>query len=151
MIIEQATSEHLEAILQLLSRADLPTEGVAGQLRHFRVALDGPRVAGVIGLETYGEQGLLRSLVVDPERRGQGVGDRLVADLLADARRRGIADIYLLTETAPDYFARRQFERIDRQAAHPAVRQSSEFTTLCPASAVCMRRRLSGDDGQDQS
>ena len=144
MNIQSAQSEHLDEILGLLGEAGLPLDGVAGHLDNFWVVTVDGRVVGAIGLEIYDDRGLLRSLVVDAAQRGDGIGDRLVETLLGAARRQHIEEIYLLTETAPDYFLRREFERIDREAAHPAVRQSSEFTTLCPASAVCMRRRLAG-------
>lgn len=58
------------------------------------------------------------------------------------ARTHGIKSVYLLTTTAADYFPRMGFARIERDEVPVAVQQSTEFRTLCPASAVAMRRVL---------
>lgn len=50
--------------------------------------------------------------------------------------------VYLLTETAAEFFARLGFRPIRRAEAEPAVGASVEFTTACPASATCMRLSL---------
>ena len=53
-----------EAIRKLLIDADLPAEDFARHLQHFLAAKQSGALIGVIGLESYGEFGLLRSLVV---------------------------------------------------------------------------------------
>ncbi len=54
------------------------------------------------------------------------------------AREREVRAVYLLTETAAEFFGRLGFRRIPRGEAEPAVGASIEFTTACPASATCM-------------
>ena len=95
---------------------------------------------GCAGLERYGAAGLLRSVAVDPGARGLGIGARLTAYVLDTATRAGIRRVYLLTETAPDFFVRFGFRRIGREEVDPAVRQSAEFAELCPVSAQAMVR-----------
>jgi len=56
------------------------------------------------------------------------------------ARQRGVRRIYLLTETADRFFPRFGFRRIVRDQVEPAVRQSVEFRSVCPESAVVMVR-----------
>jgi amino-acid N-acetyltransferase len=65
---------------------------------------------------------------------------------LALARRQGITHVYLLTETAANFFPKFGFRQVDRSQVPPAVQTSIEFTTLCPASALAMELRLEQAD-----
>ena len=56
----------------------------------------------------------------------------------------GISAVYLLTQTAENFFPRHGFDRIERDAASDAVKQSSEFREMCPSSSVAMVLHLSG-------
>jgi len=85
---------------------------------------------------------LLRSLVVSPTERGARLGERLASDALRLARERGATDVYLLTETAERFFPRFGFSVADRSSAPPALKQSEEFRTACPESAVMMHVRF---------
>lgn len=60
----------------------------------------------------------------------------------ARARSHGVQQLCLLTTTAERFFERLGYERADREAAPTAIRGTSEFTSLCPASAAFMRKRL---------
>jgi prepilin-type N-terminal cleavage/methylation domain-containing protein len=66
----------------------------------------------------------------------------LTQEALDLARARRARAVYLLTDTAAEFFARLGFRRIPRAEAEPAVGTSVEFTTLCPASATCMTLSL---------
>lgn len=126
----------------LLARERLPREGVAEHFDTFVVAERGEDVVGAAGLEVHGTLGLVRSVVVAPEAKGQGLGRGLTQQLLAQARARGLEAVYLLTTTAPDFFARLGFERIAREAAPSPLWASAEFQGACPASAIVMRLSL---------
>lgn len=129
------------ALLGLLREAGLPTADLAG-LDDFLVALDGERVIGGVGVEAYGADGLLRSLVVAPEVRGCGVGARLAAAAERLARERGLRTLTLLTTTAAPLFESRGYAPLDRAEAPEAVRRSSEFRETCPSSAACLGKTL---------
>jgi len=58
------------------------------------------------------------------------------------AREHGAREIYLLTTTAERFFARAGYESVPRNDAPSAIRETSEFATICPASAALMRKRL---------
>jgi amino-acid N-acetyltransferase len=121
--IEAARPTDLPAVLALLERSGLPQEQCyAGSLWW-----------GV----------LLPSVALDPALRGHGLGWRLTRRALDVARQRGIATVYLLTETAGDFFPRFGFRRIERAAVEPAVQQSIEFISACPASAQVLVVSLS--------
>lgn len=124
----------------LLRANDLPIEGVPASLDAFLVAEHGNAIVGVIGLECYGADALLRSAVVDPALRGTGLGARLVDAIIALAQRRGIAVLWLLTTTAERWFPRFGFETAGRADVPLAVQASREFQGACPDSATVMRR-----------
>jgi len=138
----EAHPADLPSVLGLLERSGLPIAGIAQHLETTVVVRDGTRLVGCAAIEPYGTAGLLRSVAVDPDRRGQGLGTTLTDAALALARRRGIRTLYLLTETAVPFFSRFGFAVVPRTAVDPAVQQSVEFTIACPASAVVMVREL---------
>ena len=142
--IAPAGAADLAPVLELLRRSKLPEAGFADHLAAALVARDGDRVVGSAALELYGSAALLRSVAVDERHRSQGLGRRLAEATLDLARARGVDRVYLLTDTAPRFFARLGFSETDRATADPAVRKSVEFRTACPASAICMMLHLSG-------
>jgi len=139
---EGAQAHDLSGVLELLGRADLPVEGVAEHFRNFLVVRDDASVVGVAGLEPCGEDGLLRSVAVEPAYRGSGVGRALVDGVLELARRLELRSLYLLTTTAREYFQRHGFSDSPRDEAPSAVRDTWEFRSGCPSSSAFMRRSL---------
>jgi amino-acid N-acetyltransferase len=97
---------------------------------------------GAVALERHGNAAMLRSLVVRPDHRGTGLGRALVRHAERCALDEGIEALCLLTTTAAELFTRHGYERIQRAEAPTAVRQSEEFRSLCPGSAVCLLKRL---------
>jgi L-amino acid N-acyltransferase YncA len=136
--IEAARPSDLVAVLALLARVDLPQEGLTDHLSTTVVVREAHQVMGCAALEVYGTVALLRSVAVDPARRFCGLGQQLVKAQREEARRRGIQEVYLLTETASDYFSRLGFRLIDRSAVAPAIHASLEWTSACSASAQAM-------------
>jgi amino-acid N-acetyltransferase len=133
----------LVQVQRLVAGAGLPTEDLAeADLSHFFGYGSRERPSGVVGLELTGDEALLRSLVVEAPVRGAGGGRALVAAAEAHARRSGARSVYLLTTTAAAFFERLGYVRVDRDSAPGAIRATREFSTLCPASAVLMVKRL---------
>ena len=94
-------------------------------------------------VEQYGEAGLLRSVVVADPHRGAGYGTALCDALEEHARREGVATLYLLTTTtAAPFFRQRGYEETNREATPEAIRETTEFSELCPTAAACLRKRL---------
>jgi len=139
-MIRAAGASDLEGVRALLVEANLPPDGLDDQFGpRYAVVEVGGALAGAAGVEVHGAFGLLRSVVVAPTARGTGLGGALVADRLAWARRERLAAVFLLTTTAPDFFAALGFERIARDAAPEEIRRSREFASVCPGSSVLMR------------
>lgn len=137
-IFKPLTPSLYPAVEALLRAERLPVEGVMEHLDNFVGLFRGERLIGAVGLEIYGAAALLRSLVVTSTEQGKGYGQRLYRAVIDKAREAGVGEIYLLTETAENFFAARGFRKIPREQADPGVRQSVEFRSACPASAVCM-------------
>lgn len=125
------------AFADALAAADLPVEDLDLGGRYFALEVEGEAVA-FGGLEGEGPDQLLRSVVVAPSRRGEGLGARMVEALAASAD--GAERLWLLTTTAERFFAGLGWQAVDRAEAPPAIAASREFAALCPASAVLMRR-----------
>lgn len=141
--IADANTSDLAEVEKLLQRSNLPTEGMVEVADTLVVAHAGKQVVGSAGLEVYDEVALLRSVAVYPSLRGTGLGQRLTEAALDKARRIGVRDLYLLTMTAGDFFPRFGFRRVARDAAPASVKASSQFTALCPDSALLMHLALS--------
>jgi len=130
----------LDVIEAFLDREHLPLAGLRACPQHMFVARAGNRIIGCASLELYGDAALLRSVAVDAEYRGSGIGAELTRAALRLAERRAVSTVYLLTTTAEQFFPRFGFEMIDRADVPPAVRMSAEFAHACPASAFVMRK-----------
>jgi|SRR5215216_7325923 len=138
--ISHASSDDLRDILDLLSRVQLPHDGVTENISTFLIARDETsRLIATIGLERYGNTALLRSAAVMPEYQGCGVGSRMTEQLLEQAANDGVERVVLLTSTASDFFARRfGFHETSRTPFAQDLVESSEWNLPRCSSAVCM-------------
>src|SRR5881398_3883831 len=132
----------LPAILELLAASKLPRAGIEDHLANTLLARVDSGVVGTAALELYGRAALLRSVAVATRFQGQGLGAALTVAALDLARRRGVRTVYLLTETAGQFFPKFGFTAITRAQVEPAVLESPEFTTACPKSAMVMVKQL---------
>jgi len=142
-LIRRGQADDVPAVVSLLEAAGLPTSDLT-DVRELKmwVAEAADALIGIVALEPFGSQALLRSLAVVPEYRKRGLGQELVARLERDAEGEGIEQLVLLTETAESFFRRIGYEVTDRRSVRDEVRQSAEFRSLCPVSAVCMTKAL---------
>ncbi|MEO6851672.1 MAG: arsenic resistance N-acetyltransferase ArsN2 [Mucilaginibacter sp.] len=139
-MITEGSENYKENIVSLLQAEKLPTDDLPETLDNFMVAMEDNEMVGVIGLEIYENYGLLRSLAVIPAFRSQGVAAELLKNLENLATAKTLTAIYLLTETAPDYFARKGYQIITRGDVPAEIKQSSEFSYTCPLSAIVMKK-----------
>lgn len=141
LTIRPATPADLNAAIELLRGAGLPVEDLSSE----RVALIAGKdeiIQGVIGLEVYGDVGLLRSLVVSSDARGAGIGPALVTALETVCLTEGVGELWLLTIDADVFFAKLGYMTKDRSDAPDAIRSTDEFSALCPGDAVLMCKNL---------
>ena len=132
-----------EALAALLLRARLPTDDLDDvPLEAFRVALDDEALVGCAAVQRHGHAGLLRSVAVAPEARGQGLGRRLVTSAETAAAAEGLHALYLLTTTARPFFESLGYRAVARGDAPAAILASRQAASLCPASAALLARSL---------
>lgn len=137
------TDADLDAVRQLLAAAGLPFEDLgANTMRDFRVLYESGRLVAAGGIEHYGNDALLRSVVVAESARGRGLGTAITGALEAVAKQRGISRLFLLTTTAENFFPRLGYAPFPRKTVPEAVARSTEFASLCPASAACLVKSL---------
>jgi N-acetylglutamate synthase-like GNAT family acetyltransferase len=142
--VEQASPHDLAAMEALLTANQLPTVGLRDSLGTALVARVGSRTIGSVALEVYPSGVLLRSVAVDTAWRGRGIGHQLTSAALDLARNLGADAAYLLTTTAGDFFPRFGFTPVERPHVPDDVKQSIEFRSACPSSALVMRAALNG-------
>jgi protein-tyrosine-phosphatase/N-acetylglutamate synthase-like GNAT family acetyltransferase len=143
-MIVAATAADAPALEALLNSAGLPTQDLrADPLAHFLLYRRGESLLGAVGIDTAGEVGLLRSLVVAEAVRGGGIAGRLVNAAEQLAVSKGIRRLYLLTTTASDFFARRGYLRTLRSEAPAAIAAMPQFASLCPTTSDFMSKPMS--------
>ena len=106
MLIVEAAGQKRSELIQLLESQKLPFEDLPTGLNNFYAAVEDDQVVGLIGMEPYGSYGLLRSMVVHPEFRNRQIAENLVRQIEEKAASAGIVSMFLLTETAENYFSR---------------------------------------------
>ncbi len=146
--IERANEADLSAIHSLLETNGLPIDDLGSHIGSTLLVRDHTNPARIVGsaaLELYTPYALLRSVAVDEDIRGRGLGIELTRAALDLARDSGAHKVYLLTETASDFFPRFGFRAITRQDVPGEVLRSVEFTTACPDSALVMELTLDAD------
>ena len=141
MNIVPITQNNFSSALSLLKKNQLPTEDVSERTKLF-VLEDEQTISGTIAIEYSGAEGLLRSLSVDENKRSKGYGKTLVDFIENFASGEGVKNIYLLTTTAESFFSRNGYITIDRNTVPEFIRQSTEFSSVCPSSAVVMKKTL---------
>jgi len=143
MNITIAQGPSMAAVKALLLANGLPVEDLSALTSDdFLYCGEATAPMGVIGLECFGAAGLLRSLVIAEAGRNQGFGQSLVAALELKATQLGVCDLFLLTETAESFFVKLGYEPISRAAAPVAIKQTREFSDLCPDDAALMCKKL---------
>lgn len=142
--VAPACAQDLSAIRVLLERCGLPTSDLESARPDFAVIRENDQVIAAGALQRFGSSGLLRSVVVAPDRRGNGLGQAIVNELERVARAAQISQLILLTQTAAEFFVRRGYRVIDRSTAPEDMLGSEEFRSLCPSSATCMAKTLLG-------
>src|SRR6478736_1206424 len=135
--------EALDDVLALLKKNKLPFQDITlGKSLMVSYRDNKDALIGSGGLEFYGHYALLRSVAVDEAQRGRSLGKQITADLINRAKGKSNKSIFLLTETAHDFFLKLGFRDISRNEVPEEVKLSSEFTTACPESAACMMYQL---------
>jgi ribosomal-protein-alanine N-acetyltransferase len=147
--------------LRVMTEADLPAvlvledelfgaeawsaEMLAGELaqqpasRHYLVADDGGTIAGYGGLLAAGTQADVLTLAVARDRWGRGTGAALLTALLAEAARRGAAEVFLEVRTDND-----RAQRLYRRFGFGPIGVRRGYYQPSNTDALVMRKDLAG-------
>lgn len=91
-----------------------PLVQIYSHLRDFFIACDGPEIRGCCALSVCWENlAEIRSLMVEREERGKGLGQELVKACLDEAPTLGITKVFVLTDQ-PKFFARFGFTEVSK-------------------------------------
>ena len=142
--IRPAVSSDWPSIRPHLEAAGLPVDDLGpSHMNHFLIAQSNDQnLLGAVGLERFGDIGLLRSLVVVDDARCQGLGRKLVRRLEKYALELSVSELWLLTIDADKFFKQIGFATMDRDQVPDAVASTTEFCELCPENAFLMQKIL---------
>lgn len=138
--LKQLTREDFSALQALLKQANLPTNDLNNTRHIFIGAFENDILIGSAGLEINGHYGLIRSVV--STRKKLGTGKLLVQKIEKLASENEIKDLFLLTESAANFFEKLGYTISDRQKVPNELLVNPQFTQLCPSSAICMSKTL---------
>jgi UDP-N-acetylmuramate: L-alanyl-gamma-D-glutamyl-meso-diaminopimelate ligase len=141
--IRPAHREDMAAVRRMLAATELEAAARDDQQGSFFVLRNEEGVVGSVALEVLGDDAILRALAVDPRFRGAGYGWMLADTAVTQARWRGVRRIYLLTETAGDFFAAKfGFRVVDRSTLSRQVAASETFSSPAASHQIAMRLDL---------
>jgi amino-acid N-acetyltransferase len=142
LVLKIAISQNeREQVLKMLKAQKLPTTDITEDTLLYGLQ-DGEKLIGTAGLDIFDDCALLRSVSVIAGVQGKGYGRSLNEQLERFAKESGINCIYLVTTTAKDFFERQGYCVIDRQTAPGAIKQTEQFSGLCPSTAIVMKKRI---------
>ena len=133
--------EERQQAIELLQQHNLPTTDLDEE-KLLYLLKDGGKVIGTAGLEIFEDCALLRSVSVVKEEQGKGFGKFLNEAIENYAKESGISCMYLLTTSAMHFFDKQGYCVIKREETPLVIQQTAEFSSLCPSSAVTMKKRL---------
>jgi len=129
----------------LLSGCSLPTSDLKlnDKVQLFG-ACQNENLIACIGVEIYGNAALLRSLAVVSEYRKEGIGKLLSEYVENYCKQEGVKEVYLLTETAKEYFEKLGYKTQKREDAPLTIKGTTQLSGLCPSSSNFMIKLLNG-------
>lgn len=142
MKIVPASQNSFSAAINLLKKNNLPTEDLDPGKQLF-VVEEGDEVIATVAVEYDFSDALLRSLSVEEEKRGSGIGRKLLDFIEGYVQKQGIQTVYLLTTTAVDFFQKRGYKIIDRGNVPEFIQNTKEYSVLCASSSTLMKKELS--------
>jgi amino-acid N-acetyltransferase len=130
-----------QQVIELLEQNGLPSSDIDAN-KILYALLQNDAIVGTGGVEYFGEHALIRSVSVTKNQRGNGLGSFITRELEENCKERGIYSVYLLTMTAKDFFSGEGYSVVDRDQVPQSIKNTSEFSSICPTSAVVMKKNL---------
>ncbi len=143
MKYREAEESDIQSIRELICSSGLPSSDVDGKSQKIFVVESDGRIVAVGGIEKLGDVALVRSIAVAPEYRKNGIASSIYQLLEEYARSSEVEELYLITESAKEYFQKLGFTEQERKTTPCLIKQTSQFSELCPSSATVMVKALS--------
>lgn len=141
--IKPIAKSELEGLRLVLLAEGLPVENILdAPVDFFSAQAENGAAVAWGGLEIYGNQAILRSVVVNSVLRGTGAGRKLVRELIDEARIRGLKRLWLLTNSAENFFGKMGFSHAIRSEAPIEIQNSEEFLWSHNETAHCMSMKI---------
>lgn len=136
------TQEEQEALQDLLKSEKLCYNDIAED----GVTLFGVKIkhvhVGYFGFEQFNQDALFRSMLVQPDARKRGYGSLIWNEAKAKLKEMGVKNVFLLTDTAAQFFSKHGFVNIDRESVPESIANTTEFKEFCPDSSTCMKYEI---------
>ncbi|MBU4332507.1 GNAT family N-acetyltransferase [Patescibacteria group bacterium] len=111
-------------------------EEIAALLANYFVAVYSDEIIGTCGFKIWpGRQPEIISLVVKEERRGNGIGSRLVQVCLQEIKSRGFSTAFTFS-TRPGFFEELGFQRVDPRFFPQKIWEDCQFCSKNAGSPV---------------
>jgi amino-acid N-acetyltransferase len=128
-------------VIDLLVKSNLPVEDL-DENKNLYAMIEDEHIVGTGGLEFFGDCALVRSVSIKEEERGRGLGKSINRYLEKIAKENGVHYLYLLTTTAREFFTKEGYETIGREIVPDTIKTTSEFSSVCPSTAVVMKKKI---------
>lgn len=152
MVLEHklvSNENEFAAFRESIAKAGLPFQDLNYQNQILISYISNGEPVGTGGLEIVNQYGLLRSVSVPTEYRNHAIGKQIFADIITNALGINLEALYLITETAKDYFEKLGFETVVREAVPNEIKSTTQFSQVCPSSAICMVLKLRSSEDHD--
>lgn len=147
-IYREARESDFQRIRKLLESCGLPSLDVDGRKQKMFIAESDGRLVAVGGIEKYGDVALVRSIAVAPEYRKNGMASNIYHLIEEYAHDSEVVALYLMTESAGGFFQKHGFKEQERKRVPGLIKQTDQYSRLCPSSATVMFKALSAwNDG----
>ena len=139
MLLKTAKSEDLLLLEELLKKNNMIYEDCIYHLDNFLVIFDDDKIIASGAYETCEQYAYFRSFAVDENYRNLGLANKIYEELKLKAKKNNIKELYLLTQTASLYFEKLGFKIINKIDAPSEIKNTKQFSLLCPDSCKLMK------------
>lgn len=129
-----------DGLVAAVAKAGLPADNLDSPDALFWRFESNDVPVGFGGLEIYGDQALLRSVVTLPPVRNRGIGSDIVALLETEARIRGCRAVWLVADKATEFFSALGYRACEASQAPQAIRETKAFARA--ETTTVMKKRL---------
>lgn len=116
-----------DGLVAAVAKAGLPPDNLDSSDTLFWRFENDDMPVGFGGLEMYGDQALLRSVVTLPPVRNRGIGTAIVGWLETEARIRGCRVVWLAADKAAEFFSGLGYRAGEASQAPQAIREAPPF------------------------